>query len=223
MVDRPKRCTPWQHLLVRRALLPLLLVLGVVLPWSMPTGPVFASNLSISRCASSSLRITTYKANVATGSVDELYWIRNDANQQCSLRGFVRTSYVGTYNVWNYNQESHSLVVQEFDALWSSDPVYGGLQRGVAMPSVTLSPRGGMASFWIAGTDEQYQQPNGRPSRCIMSYEMRAWLPDARTPIAVMPQHAGVFFWCGPIRISPMLAERSGSYPPRPLRSYFGG
>lgn len=207
---------------MRRIPIAWVLLIGPLAQWSAGTSPAFASSTAPPTCGPKSVRIITYKANVATGSVDELYWIENVGSQRCSLRGFVRDAYVGNYSGRTDVKKTHSLVVQEADSRGVEDAELGGIKSGLPLPTVTLSPRGGMVSFWIAGTDEQFRQGNGRPSRCIVSYKMLAWLPGTSTPVTVAPQRAGVFFWCGAIRVNPILAGRSGPDPLKPLSFYFG-
>lgn len=97
----------------------------------------------------------------------------------------------------------------------------GGLKAGLAMPTVTLMPKG-LASFWILGTDGSYRLKDGQQSRCNVSYRMLVRLPGGISSIDVSPLRAGVFFWCGGILIHPMTSGASGSDPARPL-SYFSG
>jgi len=101
------------------------------------------------------------------------------------------------------------------------DENYGGVKAGLAIPTVTLKPKG-MASFWIFGTDGSYRLPNGRQSRCISSHEMLVRLPGATASIDVSPIRASVFFWCGGIYVHPITSGDSGTDPARPL-SYFRG
>ena len=197
------------------------LLLGLFVQWSAGASPASSSTMA-PLCDPASVHITDYKSNVATGHVDQLFWIRNVSDERCSLRGYVWVVYVGTYGI-NYSvNEEHVLIVNEEYAYGREIPELGGLKKGLALPTVTLSARGGMASFWIHGTDEQFQQVNGRPSRCVTSYKMLAWLPGATTALTVVPQRAGVFFWCGGIQVNPVLAGRSGSDPAKPLSYYFG-
>jgi len=182
--------------------------------------PANGESASVALCSPTAVVTTTYMANVAAGSVNELYWIRNVSAQSCSLRGFVRVAYIGTYSPRPV-MKSHRLVIAESDS-YGTGGVYGGLKHGLAVPTVVLSPHTGVASFWISGTDEQFHQANGRPARCITSFKMRVWFPGATAPVSAVPQRAGTFFWCGSITILPILAGRSGSDPARPLSYFFG-
>jgi len=111
----------------------------------------------------------------------------------------------------------HPLVVGESDsyAPWGGER--GGLQHGLAVPTVVLAPRVGVASFWISATDSSFHQPNGRMSRCAQSYKMRLQLPGESSAATVVPMHAANFDTCGPIGLTPILAGRSGAEPALPL------
>jgi hypothetical protein len=198
------------------------IVLGTIAIATLPAVASSADGQSarVAPCSRTAVAITTYMANVAAGSVDELYWIRNVSDQRCSLRGFVHVVYIGTYSPRPV-MKAHRLVIVERDS-YGTGGVYGGLHHGLAVPMVVLPPRTGVASFWISGTDEQFHQANGRASRCIMSFTMRVWLPGATAALTAVPQRAGTFFWCGSITIMPILAGRSGSDPAHPLSYFFG-
>jgi hypothetical protein len=206
---------------VRNKILAMVLLTSALVQLSAGTNPASASTTA-PRCDPASVHITEYNVNVATGHVDELFWIRNLSDERCTLRGYVWVVYVGTYGTKYSLAKEHVLIVKEEYAYGREIAEIGGLKKGLPLPTVTLLARGGVASFWIHGTDEQYQQANGRPSRCITSYKMLAWLPGAPTSVTVVPHRAAVFFWCGGIQVNPVLAGRSGSDPPKPLSYYFG-
>jgi hypothetical protein len=95
----------------------------------------------------------------------------------------------------------------------------GGLKRGLPVPRVTVQPNGGVASFWLTGTDEPVGNP---PGRCIVSHKMLVWLPGSSISIVVQPLRANGFFWCGGFAAHPILPGKSGSDPSMPLSYYFG-
>jgi hypothetical protein len=160
--------------------------------------------------------ITEYNVNVATGKVQELYWIKNVSAQSCSLRGFVRVTYVGNYSPRPAAMKPHDLTVGVSDSYGPWGGESGGLRHGLAVPTVVLSPAG-MASFWISGTDGSFHQSNGRMSRCTMSYKMQLQLPGESSAVTVVPMRAANFGWCGSIDLTPILAGRSGAEPALPL------
>jgi hypothetical protein len=196
-----------------------ILALAVIAVATIPalTPPAAAVSADVRPCATSSVVITEYNVNVATGKVQELFWIRNVSQESCSLRGFVRVTYIGTYSPRPNGMESHLLVVGESHSIdpWGGEP--GGLQHGLAVPTVVLAPRVGVASFWISGTDGSFHQPNGRMSRCTMSNKMQVRLPGEGSAVTVIPMHAANFDWCGSVGLTPILAGRSGSDPALPL------
>ena len=202
---------------VRRESLVMALLAVVLMASPMGTHLVSASSTTVPPCASAWLHITDQNTSVAAGSMNDLYWIKNVSNRVCSLRGFIRAAYSGNYGPEVNVKQEHVLSVGELHSLRGQ---IGGLKRGVAPPTVTLPPRRGMASFWIAGTDEQFHQVNGRASRCILSYKMFAWLPAAARPLVVAPLRNDGFFWCGAIDVQPIVAGRSGADPPVSLTRY---
>ena len=117
------------------------------------------------------------------------------------------------------DKRPHRLTISEVHSYGRDGNDIGGLKRGLPIPTVTLQPGGGVASFWIAGTDEPHNVP---PTRCIMSYKMLAWLPGTSSSIVVRPLRANGFFWCGAFAVHPVLPGESGSDPPMPLSYYFG-
>jgi hypothetical protein len=178
-----------------------------------------ASNDAVARCGTGAVRITDYNTLVGAGSVNDLFWVRNVSHQSCTLRGYVRVAYIGTYGIKLTKKPPHLLVIPEGHSYGRDGNDVGGLKKGLPIPTVTLKPGGGVASFWIAGTDEPHNSP---PTRCVISYKMLAWLPGASTSIVVRPLRANGFFWCGGFAVHPVLPGKSGSDPPMPLSYYFG-
>jgi hypothetical protein len=75
----------------------------------------------------------------------------------CSVRGFVHVAYVGSYDLsMSPIKNPKRLEVAQVDSLGANGNDVGGVKRGVAIPTVTLRPKG-VASFWIYGTDESHQ------------------------------------------------------------------
>jgi hypothetical protein len=174
-------------------------------------------------CESSSVRVTDYNTWVGAGNVNDLYWIRNLSRQACSIRGYVRVSFIGIYGFATRNFENpHALTVQVEDSRngGANGNDSGGVKSG-PIPTVTLAPRG-VASFWIYGTDEAVHLANGQLVRCITSYRMLAWLPGSDHPDVVAPMPENGFYWCGGIDIHPVVEGESGTNPPKPLSDYFG-
>ena len=179
-----------------------------------PFAAASASAATVSSCTATSVRISDYNALVGAGSVNDLFWIRNVSASACSLRGYVRVAYVGVYGVATPYRDPHRLNVVETRSYGRVGNDVGGLRKGLAIPTVTLRPRGGLASFWLAGTDE----PHANPSvRCIVSYTMLVWLPGSSTAITVKPQRANGFYWCGAFSAHPIASGASGGVALRSL------
>ena len=170
-------------------------------------------------CAASSLRITDYNTLVGAGNVNDLFWIRNLSSHACSLRGYVRVAYVGVYGSGTPYKVPQRLAVREVHSYGRDGNDIGGLKGGRPVPRVTVQPNGGVASFWLAGTDEPVGNP---PGRCIVSHKMLVWLPGSSISIVVQPLRANGFFWCGGFAAHPILPGKSGSDPSMPLSYYFG-
>ena len=186
---------------------------------SMVTSHAFATSSTVPTCSATSMRVVDYNTVVGTGNVNDLFWIENVSNARCSLRGYVRTAYIGNYGQRPIAKVGHRLVVAEADSLGRDGNDVGGVKRGVKLPTVTLLPRTGRASFWIYGTDIQRGSP---PSRCIISFKMLVWLPGSARAVLVSPMRSNGFFWCGAISVHPIVPGVSGSDPSVPLPYYFG-
>lgn len=170
-------------------------------------------------CSARAVRISDYNTIVGTGNVNDLFWVRNIASTSCSLRGYVRVAYVGVYGIATPHKNPHRLTVREVRSYGRDGNDLGGLKKGLSVPTVTLEAHGGVASFWLYGTDEPHNDP---PTRCITSYTMLAWLPGSSSSITVQPRRNNGFFWCGGFAAHPIVEGRSGSDPPVALSYYFG-
>lgn len=192
----------------------------VLVAWcSVSIGGAPATAASVPSCTTASVRITDYNTLVGAGHVNDLFWIKNASHRACTLRGYVRAAYVGVYGMGTPYKNPHRLTVREVHLYGRDGNEVGGINNGRPIPRVTLQPDGGVASFWLDGTDEPVGNP---PGRCILSYKMLAWLPGSSTSIVVQPLRANGFFWCGGFAAHPILPGESGSEPSRPLSYYFG-
>jgi hypothetical protein len=185
----------------------------------MVTSSAFATSSTVPACSAASVRVVDYNTVVGAGNVNDLIWIENVSSERCSLRGYVRTAYIGNYGQKPTSKVGHLLVVAEADSPGRDGNDLGGVKRGVKLPTVTLLPRTGRASFWIYGTDIQHGSP---PSRCIISFKMLVWLPGSARAVSVRPMRSNGFFWCGAISVHPIVPGVSGSDPSVPLPYYFG-
>ena len=189
----------------------------------LATTPARGEIVSKLPCAPTSVHLREFNALVGAGNVNDLFWIRNVSTATCSLRGYGRVSFLGSYGVLAARDGSRRLAVQQRDTLsgGANGNDVGGVKAGRALSTVTLKP-GGFASFWIYGTDESGHLKNGRLTRCITSYKMLVTLPGSAAPVAVSALKDNGFYWCGGIAVHPFVGGESGSAPARPLSAYFG-
>jgi hypothetical protein len=208
-------------MVLRRPMLLLAALLAPLLP--VLSSPTNAEIVSVPPCSATSVRITEYNTVAAAGNVNSLFWIRNVSNTRCSIRGYVRTSYLGHYGADTPGSTRMPLSVGQRDVpnggLNGND--VGGVRDGAALSTVVLPP-GGLASFWIYGNDESTHLRSGRVTRCVTSSTMVVHLPGGGTSVDVRAPKGDGFFWCGGTTVHPVVSGESGSMPPRPLRSYFG-
>jgi hypothetical protein len=198
---------------VRRAIV-FVLVLWMI----SAVGPSTASKSSattLSACTSTQLNVIDYGVSVATGTVGELFWIADTGARACTLSGYARAKYWGNYGFVQSKKAAQPLVVAERHGRRYAE--FAGVAKGRVLPTVTLSPGGAIASFWIIGTDEPGRLANGHQSRCIVSYEMWVSMSKGPSVIIVAPERAGNFDWCGSVTIYPVVAGDTGSDPPYPL------
>ncbi|HEV3188591.1 MAG TPA: hypothetical protein VGZ04_11200 [Acidimicrobiales bacterium] len=190
-------------------------------PFMLSSVATSAATPTVPPCTSATVRITDYNTVVGAGNVNDLFWVHNVSQTTCSLRGYVRVAYIGSYGLSSKGKKPIRLAVAQVDSLGANGNDVGGVKRGVAIPTVTLRPKS-VASFWIYGTDEPHGLPDGHSSRCITSYKMLAWLPGAAKSMNVSPMRANGYYWCGGVSVHPIVAGLSGSIPARPLTYYFG-
>jgi hypothetical protein len=202
-----------------------LITLGAI---AMASIPVIAPSadaeiVSVLPCAPSAVQITEYNTLAGAGHVNDLFWIRNVSAATCSLRGYVRASYLGKYGTPPPSGPARPLAVGQSDTRGgaASGSYVGGLGEGLSISTVALKPQQ-LGSFWIDGLDESVTLENGTPTRCITSTKLLIRLPGSATPIDVSLRRGSGFYWCGGTEVHPIVGGRSGSDPPRALSFYFG-
>ncbi|MDE3064141.1 MAG: hypothetical protein KGJ36_00530 [Acidobacteriota bacterium] len=159
--------------------------------------------------------VTTYGVSVAAGTVGELFWIAATGARACTVHGYARVSFTGTYGTAPSRRARIELAVAQSDHRRRA-PI-AGVALGRALPTATVSPGGPIASFWIFGTDEPHVDANGTTSRCILSGDMSLRLPGDANPLTVTPARNMSFDWCGPVELYPVVPGDTGSDPPFPL------
>jgi hypothetical protein len=166
------------------------------------------------------LNVIAYNVSVATGTVGELFWVADTGTRACTLRGYASVSYSGNYGFVQSKKPAEPLLVTEGHGRRYVN--IAGVAKTRALPTVTLSPGGAIASFWIFGTDMPHRLANGHQSRCIISNVMYVSMTKGASEVVVEPVRAGNFDWCGPVTVYPVVAGDTGSDPPFPLDRMFG-
>jgi len=203
---------------VRRALADLLVV--VASTGVGPSHPPREGASTVRACTWSQVSVTQYNVSVAAGTVGELNWAADTSARACTLSGYVRVAFSGNYGSARSRKPPQPLAVTEAHARRYVN--VAGVARNRRLPTVTVSPAGAIASFWIFGTDEPHVLNNGQTARCIVSDDMSVWLPGATQALTVQPMRAADFYWCGPVSVYPVVAGDTGSDPPTSLTSMFG-
>jgi hypothetical protein len=195
----------------------------LVLCLLVTVGPIAASETgatALSACTTTQLNVIDYNVSVAKGSVGNLFWVADIGSRACTLRAYPRATYWGNYGSVQSKKPAQPQVVDEQHGERRFD--FAGVAKNRALPTVTLSPGGAIASFWIFGTDMPQRLADGQQSRCIVSDE--TWVSISKGPsvIIVTPERAGNFNLCGSVTIYPVVAGDTGSEPPYPLDRIFG-
>lgn len=138
------------------------------------------------------------------GTFGDLFWIRNEGVFACDVSGYPTISF--------YRGDKR-LAMKISDVLGHEGNDEMGVAKGERPPTVRLAPRGGVASFWIFGTD--VMTPCSNASDIVVSLQSltgRAVIP--------VPRDFQSWFYCGGgAAVNPIVAGVSGSDPSRPLRS----
>lgn len=137
------------------------------------------------------------------GTFGDLFWIRNEGGLSCVVNGFATITFY---------KDGKQLVSKTQDVVGHAGNDQMGVGNG-RPPSVRLAPHGGVASFWVFGTDVQTPCPNA--SELVVSVR-------SLSGRAVIPVPRGFSSWpyCGiGVTVNPMVPGVSGSDPARPLRT----
>jgi hypothetical protein len=187
-----------------------------VKPVANETAPSTEVGLAVAPCSNAQLQIqNTYQPLAGLGSVNELFWVKNVSGRSCSIKGYPALTFISPTGA--------DLHVKVTDSYGRSGNEFGGLRQGLAVPTSALSALGGVASFWVYGTDESHFYLDGKQSTCIQSNTMLVTLPGAKHALTLKrPRHSGSFYWCGGVWVHPVVPGRSGSDPAVPLTHYFG-
>ena len=138
------------------------------------------------------------------GSFGDLFWIRNVGGFSCVISGYPTIAFYK-------NGQRVDLKAAHYLGHMGNDQM--GVTKGRRPPTVRLAPNGGVASFWLFGTDVMTPCPNADEiTVSLKSLSGRAVIPTPR----------GFQWWpyCGHgVAVNPIVPGVSGSDPARPLRT----
>jgi hypothetical protein len=193
----------WWNGQVRRNPIIVLVIALFLSGFSFVASSSLSAAQMTSLCSSSDLRITPHGFLAGTGSVNNLFWIRNVGGSSCSLRGYPGVTFLGS--------RAAQLEVKQTNTANRNFNDVGGLRRGVTLPTVVLAANGGIASFMIYGTDEQHGNP---PTKCIETRKMLVSIPNVVGRFTILMRVGSAFYWCGGIAMHPIVPGRTGADPP---------
>jgi hypothetical protein len=198
--------------LSQSALMAIALVLAAIWFGAEPATAKSGSSIP-AVCPASALRVTEPQMiTVAAGTVSELFLVENLSARACSISGYPRVVFRLATGV--------TTVIPFSDRREYGGGLGGGMRKSGPLPTSRLAALGGLASFWIYGTDESYGSP---PVRCLTAPVMLVFPSGARQSTSTLGYKSNPFFWCGRISVFPFLPGRSGTYPAVPLHYFFGG
>jgi hypothetical protein len=162
-----------------------------------------ADATTLESCSASAIHVTFSGFLGGAGSINNLFWVTNAGGQTCVLHGYPVVTFLGPHAV-QLSLKVTNTANRDYNDM-------GGLKRGEALPTVSLSAHGGVASFMIYGTDIQHGSP---PTTCIETRKMLVTLPNVEQRYTVLAQIGSAFYWCGGIAVHPLVPGRTGADPP---------
>ena len=171
-------------------------------------GAARGASLAVVPCASSAVRVTLEGSDGGMGTFSQLFWVRNLSNSACSISGYPT---VGFFTA------SHP-VAQVVTHVPGRAGIFGFGGQG-APPSVTLAPRGGVASFWVVDHDVPTGTP---PTACVRVPRLRVSWANAAGGQIVMLGRFHQITTCGHVEVYPVMSGRWGAQPHKSLAFYFG-
>jgi hypothetical protein len=162
---------------------------------------------SVPLCVSSNVRLIDRGSDVGMGSWIQLFQLRNSGNHACSISGYPRISLVTAHGI----DRTLAVTPIKYEG-WRK---IGDSRRG-PLPSSTLAANGGVASFWIAGSDT----PTRNLLDCRFASKAVLGLPRGRGNVVYEVGRIPFSYCENEIAVTPILPGRSGSLPAEPLRPY---
>jgi hypothetical protein len=170
----------------------------------VPTGATSAPASSL-RCGADALTVIWRGTTGGlAGTFGDLFWIRNAGGFSCVISGYPTI-------VFYKSGKRVDLKATDYLGQMGNDQM--GVTKGHRPPTVRLAPNGGVASFWVFGTDVMSPCPN--PSQLVVSLK-------SLSGRVVIPTPSGFQWWpyCGRgFAVNPIVPGISGSDPARPLHT----
>jgi hypothetical protein len=196
----------WQRKLLALSVVTLVIVFAPV-----AVGPASSVSRRPLHCETESLSVREYRWIGGTGHVDMLFWVRNASSEACTLTGYPSVRYE--------SGKGTRLSVNEIHIRGNGGNFLGGVSADGALPLVIMPAHGGLAAFWVDGLDIQ---SGSAPTPCINTTRMFVAAPNSETFRSIAPLSNQRFDWCGGIHVFPVVGNRSGTLPARPLSYFFG-
>jgi len=165
------------------------------------------SSALVTMCTATNVRITDRGTDVGAGSWLQLFQLKNVSDHACSVTGYPKIA------LETSRGPSRSLVVT---SIKYEAGRYIGDSLKSAPPSSNLAAHGGVATFWIAGSDTPAVNQPG----CELATEVLVTLPGAKKTLAYNPTRIPFNVCENEIDVTPVLPGRSGSIPAEPLSYY---
>lgn len=190
---------------MRRLLAVMLVSTFVCGSFAVTSSQSSAAPTAVGTCPASGLQVEYSTMRAGTGNVNLFFLIRNLGPEACSLRGFPRAAFVGPHGTRLQTKLSNGADRDGNDL--------GGLRPGLAVPTVVLAAKKGVASFSLYFRD---MPPGNTWSNCFQSRTMITKLPGVNGSYRILltPNKKSFDLWCGGITMHPIVAGQTGADPP---------
>jgi hypothetical protein len=165
------------------------------------------SSIVVPECTTPNLRILDRGTSVATGHWIQLFQLTNLSGRACSISGFPKISLETSKGM------ARSLVVTNFKSEQSIN--IGDTHRG-PIPVADLAAHGGMASFWIAGSDF----PAHDAPACDFATKVIFKLSGAKSTLIYDVVRIPFHYCQNVLEVTPVLSGPSGSDPGQKLAPF---
>jgi hypothetical protein len=166
-----------------------------------------ASSISVPLCTASNIRISDRGTDVGGGSWIQLFQLKNVGNNACSISGYPGVSTETARGV----DRTLAVTLIRYEAARK----IGDSRRGPLTPS-NLAAHGGVASFWITGSDTPLRNLHD----CQFATKVSVTLPRGPGTLAYEVGRIPFSYCENEVGVTPVLPGRSGSLPLEQLK-YF--